>query len=104
MSYNRSVTIALLKQASAAGAVGKGGANLVKGTYRAAKKILETGGEAGKGFAETLGAPGGLGTAVGVGGTAYGLYRGGSAAKDLAQGKIDEFRIRHGLYPGVVGY
>jgi len=104
MSYDRSLSIALLKQASAAEAAGKGVGNLLKGTFRAGKKAIEVSGKAGKGLAEALGAPGGVGTAVGMGAGAYGLYRGATAGKDLAQSKIDEFRIRHGLYPGVVGY
>jgi hypothetical protein len=104
MSYNRSLRIALLKQASAAEAVGRGAGDLIKGTLRVGKKAIEVSGTAGKGLAEALGAPGAVGTAAGMGAGAYGLYRGATAGKDLAQSKIDEFRIRHGLYPGVVGY
>lgn len=104
MSYDRSLSIALLKRASAAEAVGEGAGRLLKSIWRGGKAVVEGGGEAGKGIARALGAPEALGTAAGAGTAAYGIYRGASAGKDLAQGKIDEFRIRHGLYPGVVGY
>lgn len=99
---NSGTRIALLKQASAAENAGKGLANILRGTYRAGKAVITTGGKAGKGLAEGLGASGAVGTALGMGATGYGLYRGAKAGKDLAQSKVDEFRIQHGLYPNVM--
>jgi hypothetical protein len=99
---NSGTRIALLKQASAAEAAGKGVGNLIKGTFRAGKTVVQKGGLVGKGLAEALGAPGALGTAAGMGAAGYGIYRSAKAGKDLAQSKVDEFRIQHGLYPNVM--
>ena len=99
---NSGMRIALLKQASEAAALGKGVGSLIKGTFRAGKTVVQKGGEAGKGLAEALGAPSALGTAVGMGAAGYGLYRGAKSGKELAQSKVDEFRIQHGLYPNVM--
>ena len=99
---NSGTRIALLKQASTAEAAGKGVGNLVGSVLKGGKAVVRAGGGVGKGLAASAGVSPELGAALGMGAAGYGLYRGGKATKDLAQSKVDEFRIRHGLYPNVM--
>lgn len=103
MNHTRAVTIALLKQASKAEAAGKGIAKGLESAYNVAKKVVSSGAGAGKGAFEHAGLNPEAGKVLGGALAAYGAYRGVRGATGLAQGKIDEFRIRHGLYPNV-GY
>lgn len=99
---NSGTRIALLKQASAAEAAGKGMGNLVGSVLRGGKSVVRAGGGVGKGLAEAAGVAPELGAALGMGAAGYGLYRGAKSGKELAQSKVDEFRIQHGLYPNVM--
>lgn len=91
---NRGRAISLLKTANDGGVIRRAGKALGRGV-KATVKGFAHGGE---GIAEGLGVHPLLGTIAGVGTLAAGT---GLAARD-AKNRIDNWRIQHGLYPGVV--
>ena len=103
MNRSHAVAIAVVKQASKSESAGRAIAKGLETIYHGGKKVVSAGADLGKGMAEHAGFNPEVGKIVGGTAAGYALYRGARGAKGLAQDKIDEFRIRHGLYPNV-GY